>query len=122
MILPLKQCYTALAYSSPLKASSEKQEVQVLSEVLKAMRATGLVKPVSVSKYRLSMARRLIAYFLLIVCDGKFNGVPMEPQGWVKAERKHPLTLKCGCCTRVYMTQQRHIFGKICGALYVDRL
>lgn len=44
MILPLKQCHTALAYSpSPLKASSDKPEAQLLSEVLKAMRATGLV-------------------------------------------------------------------------------
>lgn len=44
MILPLKQCHTALVYSpTPLKASSDKQVAQLLSGVLKAVRATGLV-------------------------------------------------------------------------------
>lgn len=56
-------------------------------------------KPVSVPKYRPSMARRLVAYFLFTVCDatargsdicgGKFSGVPMEPEGWVKTENTH---------------------------------
>lgn len=78
------------------------------------------------------MARRLAAHFVLIVCDATARAVtfvvgslvasPWSQQGWVKTQRKYPLTLKWGKCTYVSMMQWRHVFGKICDVFYMDRL
>lgn len=46
-------------------------------------------KPVSVSKYRPSMARRLVVYFLFIVCDATARAVTFVVGSSVVSPRSH---------------------------------
>lgn len=129
MILPLNPCHTAYS-PSPLKPSSHKQETRPLSEVLEAMRATGLV----INQFLcLNIGLQWQGGWLLIFSSWSVMPLPGQWCLWWEVQwcphgatglsqdtGKTPAYTEM--CTHVSMMQWGHIFGKVCGAFYVDRL